>query len=932
MDILSEVRVIFTLKNALEDVYLVGNCEKLGNWNPRNGVRLLKLDGIHCTIAPIKLLKNSKLEYKYVSYVNGNFIWETISNRKLTPKSNLLLQDAFNSSISYHDYSQKHFEKSQRASVDISTFKITSESFVIVSMHLPVKISKQSGTWKVLDNNSPWHSQLYSAAKDQLNFLWLGFPGFEVPEEDQPEITQLLSNYHCVPVFIPSNTLHFHSAYCDSFLFKVFNNAVDIRNPMVHEHDTQQWEGYKILNILFSDALFNIYTNQIVWIHGIELFLLPSFISRKVKDPMNIGFYLHRPFPSSEIFRVLPHKITILNALCCCDVIGFQIFEHASHFITTCKRILGVESKTSKDGCTCLSYFGRDITVYIGHVGILPEKILEVQKMMGYEDRLNEIKMDFRGKFVIFSLDHVSPLAGLTLKMEAIKRLYKGKRISDNVIFVQVLIPNMQFKSIIEQIINDADEVNRLQEREAVRVVVKDITLQERYAYMEASSGLIVGSIREGLCLLPFEYLYLKRYQNSGILLSEFAGSSRTLSSPYKVNPFSVDALECGILELINNLPSKLRLDKDLAYINTKTTSHWALNFLSQVKSSKKNTLKYQYVPIGMGDTLRVMAIPKDFFKLDEYQVLCAYKNRKNRVLFFDVEGTLLNFIKDKESFQPSNKILSALEDLCSDTKNAIVTITGRERSILNKWFSKVNNLSMAAEYGAYIKINSNNWESFVGENVNWKECSKQIIESYVQRTEGSFIIVKESSVVFNYRDADSGFAQWQAKDLVLNLENLLNLEDCEVLEGERFVEVRPKNIDKGTTMCRVLQKIYKTKGKVDFVFTIGDDASDEKMFKMIKKLKKRHCEWLSPDAKIFSCTFGMKPSEAMYYFLNADEVLKLMELLSASGKRAHSLGNLVSKHSNYHFTTVNVNSLSRKRKDFDSPDITDIFSPNFNT
>lgn len=930
MDISSKVSVIFTLKNASDEVYLVGNCEALGNWDPKFGIRLLTLDDNHCTITPIKLLKNSNLEYKYVKYVKGTAIWETISNRKLSPKNNLLVQDYFNSPISNHDYSQKHFDKARRTSFDISSSHIDSESFVIVSMHLPLKISKQSGKWEVLDSNSSWHSQLFSVAQEKLNFLWIGYLGMPISNEDQPEVIRILSNYNCIPVFVPENTLNFHGAYCDSFLLSVLNNTVDINHALLHEHNTQQWEGYKMLNILFNDVLFSVYSGQIVWIHGIELFLLPSFISRKVKDPVNIGFYIHRPFPSSEIFRVFPHKTTILNALCCCDVIGFQIFEHASHFISTCERILGVKSGTTKDGSICLNYFGRNITIFIGHVGILPEKITEVQRRDSYADTLERIKMEVKGKNVFFSLDHVGPLAGLTLKMQAIKRLYKrsNRSILENILFLQVLIPNIKFQSITNQVFDIVEEINKEQKKEIIKIIIKDITQQERYAYMEVSSGLIVGSIREGLCLLPFEYLYLKRYFNSCILLSEFTGSSNTLSSPYKINPFNINAIEAGILQLAKHLPEKKKIDRDLSYILTKTTSYWALNFISQIKNSRKNTSKYQYVPIGMGDTLRVMAIPKDFNKLDDFQVLSAYKNCKNRVMFFDVEGTLLNFIKDIDSAQPSNKILSALEDLCSDPKNTIITITGREKGILSKWFSSVRNLNMAAEYGAYLKMNSNDWESFV-EKSDWKECSRQIIESHVQKTEGSFIIVKDSSVIFNYKDADTGFGQWQAKDLVLHLENLLNLEDCEVYEGDMFVEVRPRGIDKGTTLSRVLQKIYNTKGKIDFVFAIGDDASDEKMFEMVKKLKKRSHEWLSPEVKIFTCTFGIKPSEAMYYFLNADEVLKLMELLSASCKnRAHSLGNLVSRHSNYHFTTVNINTLSRNRRGLDSQDLTEIFSP----
>ena len=344
---------------------------------------------------------------------------------------------------------------------------------------------------------------------------------------------------------------------------------------------------------------------------------------------------------------------------------------------------------------------------------------------------------------------------------------------------------------------------------------------------------------------------------------------------------------------------------------------------------SVKNTFKYQYVSIGMIDTLKVMAIPKDFNKLNHFQVLNSYRLSSNRVLFFDVEGTLLKFIQENEAINPSNKVLSALEELCRDPHNTIVLITGRERHVLNKWFKDIEGLNMAAEYGTFLKLNSDDWEDLSCGTCNWKENSRKIIESHVQRIEGSYIIVKERSVVFNYKEAESGFGQWQARDLIYHLENQLNSEDCEISRGNGFIEVRPKGIDKGTTLYKVLGKIYQNKGLIDFVFTIGDDFSDEKMFKMIKVLKKKNCIYLSNDIKSFTCTFGVKPSEAINYFLNADEVLKLMELLSTSGgKRSNSFKNLAPRHSAHQFTSINVNTILKNHVHRDSQDISEIFSP----
>lgn len=930
MDIFNEISVVFKIHSSLDNVYLVGNCEALGNWKPESGINLEKIDSYYITLNPIRLLKESKLEYKYLTMSSTGPQWETIENRKLVPHGNLFIEETFNHPVSNLDYCPKRFERLRRKSSEIRLGRLHSCDYdiIIISIELPFRVIREGGVWEVRENNSSWHSQLYDVCGKKVDFIWIGCPGLDVPLESQAEVTEILAKYKCMPVFVPEETLRYHKIYCEKILFDILHNVIDIQNPLLKDYTTRYWEGYKVLNILFNEVLLNNFNGQMIWIHGCELFLLPSFISKKIKDPVNIGLYLHTPFPSSEVFNVLPHMNTILNAVCCCDIIGFQVFEYASQFIDTCKLVLGVESNTSKDGCIYLNYFGRDISIYIGHIGILPEKIQKTQTDSDYIAVYNNIYNQFIDKNIVLSIDNATQLSGVSLKFKAIKSLFnKPQKLPDNLIFLQILIPNSEFSP--DNLIALGQEINKELSCERIKIIIKEISLYERYAYMQISSVLFIGTIREGWSLLPFEYLSLKKYQNSGIIISEFVGTCRALSSPYKVNPFDINDVGSSILNLLNHSPSKSKIKKDLSYIEAKSTLIWVLDFIAQMKISIKSTHKYQYVPIGMGDTLRVMAIPKEFNKLDDYQVLSAYRSSSNRLLFFDIEGALLGFVKEPESFTPSHKVISALEVLCSDSKNTVVIITGRERSALNRWFGSILNLNIAAENGAYLKLNSDDWENLANSSIGWKEYSRKIIESYVQRIEGSYIIVKESSVVFNYLEADAMFGKWHAKDLISNLEASLSSEDCEIMEGDGFVEVKPRGIDKGNTLFTVLDRTYQRKGTIDFIFAIGEDASDEKMFKVLKLLKKRKCSWLDPDLEIFTCTFGIKPSVALYYFLNPDEVLKLIELLSTStNKKAYSLGNLTPRNSHHHFTTINVNSLIRDKKKLGSGDFKEILSP----
>ena len=312
----------------------------------------------------------------------------------------------------------------------------------------------------------------------------------------------------------------------------------------------------------------------------------------------------------------------------------------------------------------------------------------------------------------------------------------------------------------------------------------------------------------------------------------------------------------------------------------------------------------------GLGDKLKLIALSKNFRKLNKRKVLEAYVNANNRILFFDNEGTLSNFMKQTEidkKVGPSRRILKALEGLCADEKNTIYVITGRPKAIVENWFGSVPSLGMAAEYGALMKwYNSSAWNSFFAIKGNWKETAKEIISVYSERTEGSQLIEKESSVVFLYREAEPEFGTYQAKELASQLDFLLNpfMDEIEISEGLGYVEVKPKGINKGTALYRCIEKLSEAKGPVDFIMAIGDDSSDEDMFKVVNLLKKQNSSMLCNEKiATFTCTLGIKPSLASYFLLDAAKVVNLLEHINGQANRMKknlSYGDLMSNNGKF--------------------------------
>jgi trehalose 6-phosphate synthase/phosphatase len=170
---------------------------------------------------------------------------------------------------------------------------------------------------------------------------------------------------------------------------------------------------------------------NIVWIQDYHFLMLPSYLLRKLKGAI-IAIYLHAPFPSSEIFRCLASRTDILRAMLCANHIGFLVFEHVRHFLTSCKRLLGLNYKTSYNGMLELEYNGRKVMITCSHIEPDTSHLFNIlNKMEGNEESM-KIKKTFESyifdsenkrKFVLASVDRLEGLSALPLKLRAFDKL-----------------------------------------------------------------------------------------------------------------------------------------------------------------------------------------------------------------------------------------------------------------------------------------------------------------------------------------------------------------------------------------------------------------------------------------------------------------------------------------------------------------------------
>ncbi|KAL0306776.1 UNVERIFIED_CONTAM: putative alpha,alpha-trehalose-phosphate synthase [UDP-forming] 7 [Sesamum radiatum] len=189
--------------------------------------------------------------------------------------------------------------------------------------------------------------------------------------------------------------------------------------------DRSMWEAYVSANKLFSQKVIEVLNpeDDFVWIHDYHLMVLPTFLRRRFVR-LRMGFFLHSPFPSSEIYRSLPVREEILKALLNSDLIGFHTFDYARHFLSCCSRMLGLEYQ-SKRGYIGLDYYGRTVGIKIMPVGIHMGHIESVIRQADKELKVEELRRQFEGKTVLLGVDDMDIFKGINLKLLAMEQMLK---------------------------------------------------------------------------------------------------------------------------------------------------------------------------------------------------------------------------------------------------------------------------------------------------------------------------------------------------------------------------------------------------------------------------------------------------------------------------------------------------------------------------
>ena len=419
----------------------------------------------------------------------------------------------------------------------------------------------------------------------------------------------------------------------------------------------------------------------------------------------------------------------------------------------------------------------------------------------------------------------------------------------------------------------------------------KTYNIFRRLAMFKHSNIFLYPFFLDGLGIFIKEFISMKSESNKnyGAIVNEsmaFMG----IRSIIKVNPFDSDIIAKALSQINSWSYNKNRFECDIKSIKKNSAEKWIKGYLLDMKRVMLNDSDNK-CKIGLGRDIAIMKLNEHFRQLRKTKLMKYFKKSKSRLLIFNYENTLQDFgenidcncqnIFDNKTNRKNytKRIIKIISAFCQDPKNMVFIISKYNYEILNKIFGKIENLGICGENGFFYKYPNENEIIPLIKNIDWswRETVVKLMKSFSEKAEGSKIMENKSNISWSNQNSDNYF---EADELKMHLTTILNTPALDVVKfNNGILEVKPKNVNKGAFLAKILQETFEKK-KFDLFFIVGYDDTDEEMFKYLQSAKKYFYNFVNK-YKIITTTINKHTSLANYYFNEINECIENLELLS---------------------------------------------------
>ncbi len=720
---------------------------------------------------------------------------------------------------------------------------------VIVSNRLPVSVKKVDGKLEYYPSAGGLATGLSSYANTGAN-RWIGWPGIasdELTEAEKDGVTRELKKHHCYPVFLTQKQLDgFYNGYSNSVLWPLFHHM------KVDTGDTAaNWRIYKEVNRLYAATTLALSRDtDRLWLHDYQLMLLPEML-RVARPKGRIGFFLHIPFPSPDLFLAAKHAASLAKGLLGADLIGMHTTAYCENFLDACRELhIGIPAPRK------VILPERVVRVADLPIGIDYKKFADASRSLEVSLEHKKLLWKYRGRKVILTIDRLDPSKGLVGRLKAYRMLLaENPALHGKVVMVMQAMPSRTEVAAYQKLRVDVEKlVEQINKQfgnwrwQPVETIFSPLPFAQYGALYKRADVAFIAPIRDGMNLVAKEYLASHPKSDGILILSETAGAAQELKDAVLVNPYKLRSLVTGLSEALSMTPGGfLRRTRNMQkQLRSNTIDKWASGFIDLLER-----------PIPMPS----IRLTRNLGATQTTELIADYHQARKRLILFDYDGTLEPIKKRPEDAKPSRSTIAALKRLAKDPRNHVAVISGRDRLNLMAWLGELP-VTLVAEHGGFIRLRDHKtWRKTNQHPRRWEKVVTKLFEAYASETPGAFVERKEWSIAWHYRNAPPFYAQKNLVILKKLLKPLAEREKLGIVDGNMALEVHHLDVSKGHITQEWLLHDQ------DFILAVGDDTTDEDMFAAL------------PTAS-YTIKVGRGPTKANYRLPNPSAVHQLLRKL----------------------------------------------------
>ncbi|HEY2888310.1 MAG TPA: bifunctional alpha,alpha-trehalose-phosphate synthase (UDP-forming)/trehalose-phosphatase [Candidatus Limnocylindrales bacterium] len=739
----------------------------------------------------------------------------------------------------------------------IVTPAAATERLLVVSNRLPLTIRRSGGTWQASQSAGGLVAALGPLAQ-RLDAQWIGWAG-DAAATDEPDRRALLDTWERDRGFVSvdlSRSLveRFYDGYCNSTLWPLLHGF-----PTRVELDPGTWQAYREANQRFADAVVaRARPDDLIWVHDYQLALVPALIRERLPQA-RIGFFLHVPFPSSELFRILPDRDAFLHGLLGADLVAFQTHANLHDFRRSLLEVLGLASQMDR-----VDVDGRAVAVAAAPIGIVVEAWDALLRRRDVADRIRRRRVAAAdpGIRTIIAVDRLDDTKGIPERLRAFRALLRGHpEWLGRVQLVQVAVPSRErvpryaeLRRTVSELVGEINGELATVDWTPIVYLRRSIEPAQLAALYATADVGWVAPLRDGMNLVAKEFVACQADGSGVLVLSEFAGAAQELAEAMRVNPYDAERSAETIVHALT-MPEDERRQRETALlrrVRRNDAAAWAGRFLDDLRAAVASRAAEQ--PLGAPPLGELRA---------------AARAAAGRVLYLDYDGTLVSIAARPAEAVPTPVVLETLRALTTEGVNDVILLSGRPWADLEAWFGSIARLWLVAEHGAVIRDpGTREWRPLhPGADPRWKDRIRPTLERFADRAPGSFVEEKEYGLAWHYRLADPEYGPFLARELLALLDRQLAGTDLMALIGRKVVEVRFSWANKGDAGLAIRSGLPAPA----FELAIGDDRTDEDLFERLP-------------AAAWTIHVGRGSSRARYRIGSPAEVLDLLASLASPG------------------------------------------------